>query len=265
MAQMNGTASEARAGRFRHREDVNTRVTPMRSLAVDLWWLRADRVAPTVLDALLSDDERRTTSRGLCDPRVGSRRAARALLRVVAAERLQCHPLDIEVKRRCARCGARDHGRPYVPGAPFGLSSATTSAVAVVAAGPPAIGVDVVMRSEADVAIEGAPVVLRPDVAATLAGMRHERGEAALHALAQVEAYAKATGLGLPAVAGQVAVSLDPSRPSLDAAGRTWLAQRADLDPEHIAVLVTEPSASGIFVRPATRLFTEPTRRLRAV
>lgn len=237
----------------------------MKSLAVDLWWLRADRVAPTALDALLSDDERRTTSRGPSDPRARSRQAARALLRVVAAERLQCHPLDLEISRRCGRCGAGDHGRPYVAGAPFGLSSATTSTVAVVAAGPPAIGVDVVMRCEADVALEGAPVVLRPDTAAALMGMRRGQGEAALHALAQVEAYAKATGLGLPAVAGQVAVSLDLSRPSLDAAGKTWLAQRADLDAEHIAVLVTEPTASGIFVRPAARLFTEPTRRLRAV
>src|SRR5689334_22261041 len=183
------------------------------SAIADVWWLHAHEVAPGVAGELLEPSDHRALARMQDGRRAATRRNARALLRVVAARHLGRDPEHVRVERRCARCGSDEHGQPFVDGAPFALSSAIAYDLAVVAAGGARIGVDVIARADAPSAFESAHAVLTAEAIDALDAMPDGiRDEAAMSAVAQVEAYAKANGQALSAVAGAVPVSLDPLR-----------------------------------------------------
>jgi 4'-phosphopantetheinyl transferase len=120
---------------------------------------------------------------------------AHALLRQVLSRITGTPPAELVIERRCASCGATDHGRPFLPGGPsFGLSHG--GEVVAVAVGP----------AEASVAIDVEPTqpperwesVRRhaftdADWAVTAA----DPGPQRTALWARKEAVAKAMGLGL--------------------------------------------------------------------
>jgi phosphopantetheinyl transferase len=239
---------------------VTARV-PAPSAIAEVWWLHAHEIGPSIAGALLEHNDQRALARMHDDRRAATRRNARALLRVVAARHLRCDPGDVRIRRRCARCGSDEHGQPFVEGAPFALSTAITDDLAVAAVGGARIGVDVIARTDALSAFESAHAVLTTDAIDALdalpAGLRED---AALSAVAQVEAYAKANGQALSAVAGAVPVSLDPLRPRIALPGISVVAARVDPDDAHVAVLVVDPAPAAVQVRHATRLFCSHVR-----
>jgi len=236
---------------------------PEPSAIADVWWLRAHEIAPAVAGGLLEDSDKRALARTHDGRRAATRRNVRALLRVVASRQLGCDPDDVCVERRCARCGSDEHGRPFVDGATFALSSAIANDLAVVAAGGARIGVDVIARADAPSAFESAHAVLTADAIDALDALpAGERDEAAMSAVAQVEAYAKANGQALSTVAGAVPVSLDPLRPRIALRGVSVVATRVDPDDAHVAVLVVDPAPAAVQVRHATRLFRSHVHRV---
>ena len=174
----------------------------------------------------------------------------------MAARHLGCDPEGVRVERSCARCGSDEHGQPFVGGARFALSSAITDDLAVVAAGGARIGVDVIARADGPSAFESAHAVLTAEAIDALDAMPEGiRDEAAMSAVAQVEAYAKANGQALSAVAGAIPVSLDPLRPRIALPNASVVAARVDPDDAHVAVLVVDPAPAAVRVRHAKRLF----------
>lgn len=124
---------------------------PLEPGTVELWWSTID-LSPAALAAARADldDETRARIASLVRPDDRRRSAvAHALLRRRAGELLGVAPADVVVRRRCASCGATDHGRPEigpVAGAPappaVSLAHAGTLAVVALHAGS-AVGVDV--------------------------------------------------------------------------------------------------------------------------
>jgi 4'-phosphopantetheinyl transferase len=228
-----------------------------RSNRADVWWVNPHDLAPSTVDARLDDNDREALGRRVdLGGQAAARRCGRALLRLVAAEMLACDPADVVIVRECPRCGISDHGRPAVVGLRCGFSTAVTESVAVVATGTAAIGIDVGSGKEADHASSSAAAVLTPVALEELDHMPIElRDEAALAAIAQLEAYAKSAGLALSAVAGKVPVSLDPCRPRIGGQCGSLLAIRVDPDPDHVAVLVVDPPPAAVQVRRAGALF----------
>jgi phosphopantetheinyl transferase len=228
---------------------------PEPSTIADVWWLPSHEIAPSSVRELLDPSDQRALAGVPHTRRVATRRSARALLRMAAARALGREPHDVRVERRCTRCGSDEHGRPFVAGAPFALSSAVTGDIAVVAVGGARIGIDVLARADARWAYESAHAVLTPDASDALDALPVSvRDEAALSAVAQVEAYAKANGQALSTVAGSVPVSLDPGRPRIAIPGVSMVAVRVDPDDAHVAVLVIDPPPVAVQVRRATRM-----------
>jgi 4'-phosphopantetheinyl transferase len=235
--------------------------TPEPVTVVEVWWIHPHELAPSIASELLDDADQRALSTMQDDSRAAARRSARAVLRMVAARQLDCHPLDVRVEHRCTRCGSDEHGRPFVAGAPFALSSAMTRDIAVVAAGGARMGIDVVARSDAAWAHDSVHAALMPDAVEALESMPASmRDEASLSAVAQVEAYAKANGKALSAVAGKIPVSLDPLRPRIALRETSLVAARVDPDDVHVAVLVIDPAPTAVQVRHATQLFQSHVR-----
>jgi phosphopantetheinyl transferase len=68
--------------------------------------------------------------------------ARRSVVRSLLAERLGTEPAGLVVSRLCPTCGATDHGKPFVSGAPVSFSVASSGGVAAFALSESAVGVD---------------------------------------------------------------------------------------------------------------------------
>lgn len=171
---------------------------------VEVWWSTIDLDPPALgaaradldgatrdrIDALLRPDDRRRST------------IAHALLRRRAAELLGVAPAEVVVRRRCAACGATDHGRPElarVAGAPPlpAVSLAHAGAIAAVALrSGGAVGIDVEPAGNGpDWARIRGHVFAGDEWAAT--GIAADPEAARLAAWTRKEAAAKATGHGV--------------------------------------------------------------------
>ena len=183
--------------------------TPLPPGHVEVWWSSID-LSPVELDALradLGEVERARISRlAVPDDR---RRAvvAHGLLRRRVARALGVEPADVPVVRRCAVCGADDHGKPAVAArdAPeVSLTHAgTLAAVAISTAGP--VGLDVEpLRRDVDWSSTRRHVFGAAEWDVTSRAVDPQT--ARLWAWTRKEAAAKATGHGLAAGLERVAV-----------------------------------------------------------
>jgi 4'-phosphopantetheinyl transferase len=135
------------------------------------------------LEAMLSDDERRRAAR-LASP--GRWIAARAVLRIVLAGHLPCHPSDVELT-------AAPGGKPEIAGSRLRFNLSHSGDLAVVALTRDAeVGVDVERTSRRSRAIERS---LTDAERASLNG--HDRHTQLLRIWCRKEALAKAGGGGL--------------------------------------------------------------------
>ncbi|OPG03935.1 hypothetical protein B1R27_27030 [Streptomyces sp. GKU 895] len=76
--------------------------------------------------------------------------AAHILVRLCAARLTGIPVRDLEIRQTCDECGARDHGRPFVPGWPdLGVSLSHTRGAVAAVAGWGVVGVDVENAAEA--------------------------------------------------------------------------------------------------------------------
>jgi 4'-phosphopantetheinyl transferase len=148
--------------------------------------------------ALLTSDERAAAERFRLDSAKDAFVASRAAQRQVVGWYLGCAPESVTIARDCRHC-RKDHGRPYVPGAPLDFSvshSAGWLLVAVVADG--LIGVDLERVSDARSAEELGRRVLGPaEQEQFLMVPRDERPGWFIWAWARKEAVLKLTGHGI--------------------------------------------------------------------
>lgn len=192
--------------------------------AVEVWWSPID-LAPAVLQGLRDHLDAATLERIERLVRPDDRRraaVAHGLLRLRAGAVLGAGPSDLVIRRRCATCGATDHGKPElapVPGAaapPPAINLAHSGDLAVVAlstAGP--VGVDVERaRPGMDWESHHAHVFAQDEWEAT--GRAADPAEERLAAWTRKEAAAKATGHG-------VAVGLERVRVAQPADAGGWL------------------------------------------
>jgi 4'-phosphopantetheinyl transferase len=148
--------------------------------------------------ALLNPTEREAAGRFRLDSAKDAFVASRVAQRQVLGRYLGCAPEAVTVSRDCRHCG-KDHGRPYVAGAPVDFSvshSAGWLLVAVVADG--LVGVDLELVSDARAVDELANRVLGPaEQEQFLMVRRDERPGWFIWAWARKEAALKLTGHGI--------------------------------------------------------------------
>jgi len=148
--------------------------------------------------ALLTLDERETADRFRLESAKDAFVASRAAQRQVVGRYLGCEPQSVTIARDCRHCG-KEHGRPYVPGAPLDFSvshSAGWLLVAVVAGG--LVGVDLERVSDARAADDLANRVLAPaEQEQFLIVPREQRPGWFIWAWARKEATLKLTGHGI--------------------------------------------------------------------
>lgn len=225
---------------------------PLAPGAIELWWSSID-LPPDALDALRRDLDDATRARIELLARPDDRRravVAHGLLRRRVAELLGVAPAQVEIRRRCATCGASDHGKPEVvaiPGAPTPPAvnlahSGTVAVVALSAAGP--VGVDVeAERPNVDWASHHSHVFSDAEWAAT--ELAADPQGARLAAWTRKEAAAKATGHGLAVGLERVDVAEAPEdggwRPVALPDGLGPVRVRdVELDPGHAAAVAIE-------------------------
>lgn len=120
---------------------------------ISVWWATSD-VSAGALEGLRADLDRDTLDRVNALVREEDRRRAvlaHGLLRRLVAACLGTEPGSIAIDRTCANCGAADHGKPTLAGAPAGVRpplqfnlAHSGSVVAVALAGPGTeVGIDV--------------------------------------------------------------------------------------------------------------------------
>lgn len=187
--------------------------------AVELWWCSID-LPPPALAALRADLDEATRERIELLARPDDRRrstVAHALLRRRASALLGVPPAEVVVRRRCAACGATDHGRPElapVAGAPAppAVSLAHAGRLAVVALSAAGeVGVDVEPADgEADWVRLRGHVFAGDEWAATERAT--DPGAARLAAWTRKEAAAKATGHGVALGLERIRVAERPDR-----------------------------------------------------
>ncbi len=186
-----------------------------------VWWATSDRSAD---GGLLSDAERARAGRLRCaEDRLGFV-TARALLRLLLADRLDVPPVAVPLGAACRVCGANDHGRLRLDGDPTNVSFSVTrrgARVGVAMTEGRAVGVDV---EAADDRGDPARAALAAEALgpAELATYRRipvgDRGRAMARWWTRKEAVLKATGDGL----GFPPAKLRVSRPDAPAALVAW-------------------------------------------
>lgn len=140
-----------------------------------------------------------------------------ALVRVLLAGRLGVPASEVPIRRFCARCGASDHGKPYLDGttlratgheppAPLHFSVSHAGGRVLVALGPVPVGVD--LARVADVTPDAAGAILAP-------GERASGAKELAIMWARKEAVLKATGDGLAIDPTRVRVSPPDAPPTL--------------------------------------------------
>lgn len=209
---------------------------PLAPGSIELWWSSID-LPPGALDALRADLDASTRTRIELLVRPDDRRravVAHGLLRRRVSELLGVPPTQVEVMRRCATCGATDHGKPEivpVPGAPAppAVNLAHSGSVAVVAlsaAGP--VGVDVeAERPNMDWVSHHSHVFSDAEWAATERAADPQA--ARLAAWTRKEAAAKATGHGVAVGLERVGIAEAP-----DDGGWHAVALPDGLGPAHV-------------------------------
>lgn len=190
---------------------------PLTPGTIELWWSSID-LPPRALDALRADLDAQTRARIELLVRPDDRRlavVAHGLLRRRVSELLGVQPAELDVRRRCATCGATDHGKPEiapVPGAPTPPAvnlahSGTVAVVALSAAGP--VGVDVeAQRPNMDWASHHSHVFSDAEWAAAEGAADPQ--SARLAAWTRKEAAAKATGHGVAVGLERVGIAEAP-------------------------------------------------------
>jgi 4'-phosphopantetheinyl transferase len=184
---------------------------------------------------------------------------AHAVLRLALQPATGLAPADIPIQRRCAGCGATDHGRPFLPGGPsFGLSHG--GSVVVVAIGPAArsvaVDVEAVQPPRRWEAVRRGAFTDR-DWADTAADPGPDRTTL----WARKEAAVKATGLGLAigltrvelAPAGQAfsPVRFAPGEPQ--APSGPWAVADLELDEGHRAAVAARGTPGELRLVPPRR------------
>jgi len=213
-----------------------------------LWAARIDGAAD--YQALLDQEEIARAERFRV---AGAREAfvtSRGAQRLVLGRYLGRPPAEVRIARDCRHCG-RDHGRPYVGGAPVDFSvshSAGWLLIAVVSDG--LVGVDLEQVSGSRAVDDLAGRVLGPAEQEQLQHVpRDDRAAWFIRAWARKEAVLKLTGHGIAArlsgleVTGQVAVASSP--PAGWPAGAIHL-RDVPAGPDLRAALATTVALTGV-------------------
>ncbi|MBO9533985.1 MAG: 4'-phosphopantetheinyl transferase superfamily protein [Solirubrobacteraceae bacterium] len=179
---------------------------------------------------------------------------AHALLRQLLSAVTGTPPAELVLERRCAGCGATDHGRPYLSGGPsFGISHGGDVAAVVLGAPDASVAVDV----EAVQLPERWDAVRRHAFSADeWDATAHDPGAGRTQLWARKEAVVKATGHGLsieltriafahaawatstehePVDHGPLVVDIAPGEPAAPAG--PWAAADLDLADDHRAAV----------------------------
>jgi len=165
----------------------------MTSGVVTVGWCEPDDSA--ALRTLLDEDEL-ARYRAYRQPADRARFVTgRALVKAMAAERLQRRPVDISLSLRCPRCGGA-HGKPTIEGVEFSVAHAGERvAVAMTTAAPVGIDVEVVGTSDLDELAEQA--LSADELQRWHALATDEQPAAFFRQWARKEAVLKCTGDGL--------------------------------------------------------------------
>jgi 4'-phosphopantetheinyl transferase len=113
---------------------------------LQVWWATTDVDAHTLTRAAEALDPATLDRAGRMRREADRRRTllAHALLRRLLAATTGTPASELAIQRRCASCGATDHGRPFLPGAPsFGLSHGGDAVAVALGASDASVAVDV--------------------------------------------------------------------------------------------------------------------------
>jgi 4'-phosphopantetheinyl transferase len=112
-------------------------------MTVELWYVDLDDLArrPDLLSAVTAGD-REMAGRLRTDVLRGRFLGRRAATRHVLGLRLGLTASELEIVRRCWRCGSSDHGRPSLIDAPCDFSVSASGGTAVIAVADHRVGVD---------------------------------------------------------------------------------------------------------------------------
>ena len=209
--------------------------------AVQVWRIGPPLPDPGPLEELLDEEERARAS----SIRSASARArfvtARAAARTVLGGVLDRDPRGLRFARRCANCGADDHGKPYLPdgrGVDFSIAHSGGVVLVGVARGR-AIGVDVERLRETTDVEALARRALSPDERHELENLEPgARRGAFFRAWTRKEAYLKARGLG-------VAGGLDRWTVAPDGSVSAVASDRGDAAGWHVESLDVAPGYAG--------------------
>ena len=187
---------------------------PLAEDEVHVWRVRLEPESVARLLDLLTPAERERAagfpSAGARDRFVGGRGAARLLLGALC----RVDPAKLQFARLCARCGSREHGKPYLTSAGAGLEfnvSHSGELVLVAVARGVAVGVDVERRRDWPDPDPLARRILSPAESDSMRGLPlGARREALLTAWTRKEAYGKGRGTG---VSGLTGIDVDPLAP----------------------------------------------------
>ncbi len=162
---------------------------------LDIYVVDLDEWATTELHRrVLSPHDKRRAAR-VRDPTIALRLGARgSATRVAIACRLGIDPRELDIVRRCPRCGSSEHGPPYVDGSTFcSISSSGKWGVVALSNGP--VGVDVELVASGLIPLW--PACSDSERAALMEQPDGTRGEAFLRLWTAKEAVLKAEGSGL--------------------------------------------------------------------
>jgi hypothetical protein len=250
-------ATEAVEGGTSHLYDV---LSPhaLRSNEVHLWWLRVREEPLAAIEGVLGDADREAAGNEVDPERRTLVVWRRALLRLVGAALVDGDPATVPLHHHCPSCEATDHGAPLVAGYDLHLSAAAADGIVVVAACTGLrVGIDVLARTDADDALFGARIVCAPDVVDALDQIPEEhRGDAALHVVTQLDAYAKLTGSSQHDCL-DVSVSTDVFRSGIRVGDTFHWARRVDPGPGYVANLVAGGRPRAVRGHDATDLLID--------
>jgi 4'-phosphopantetheinyl transferase len=162
----------------------------------------------------------------------------RVAVRLLLGRMLGIPPAELEITRVCEHCGHATHGRPRLAGTgrdavAFSTSHSGTHAAIAVAAGVPAVGVDIeVVRTRRFLERLAARTLTPPALREWQQLPEADRLPCFLAAWANKEAYLKATGVGIATTLSAV-----PEQPA------GWTVQSVDAPAGYTAAIAVEAPA----------------------
>jgi phosphopantetheinyl transferase len=173
--------------------------------------------------------------------------ARRSATRSIIAETLGARPGDVDIERRCRRCGSGDHGRPFVAGGPVSFSVSSSHELAAVATSTGVVGVDLELVASAGVPAElGLAPAEQRHVEALAPDLRTPT---VLRLWTAKEAVLKADGLGiadgLSTIDAMAVLGEGPSVMRGDGGDRFVRQWNVDLGPERNFVLALATAGGG--------------------